>query len=425
MFICKHLYNVEPELYIFKYSFYSFFPLKNFEMTAAVEISYEDSSIDMNVLKKLNPENSEIAKGLLLEIETECTKANILDDTISQAHDHLNAAATIRKQIAQESDKITELESSISQTTHNVAHMRTRIQSFPTPERIHSLETQVAAKSDALDTSTSTLGTLQNDKKTQQRQLDDTHSNLSSLMHEVCTILCETSSLLQQRHREMVELPMPSVSLPDLTAQCTEREARLRATLLDTDLKKQKEKSIREAMECARTELATQCGDVERSHLESTQQITEEWSREQKELWVSLAQLRVIHKEQVYHLQRGTHIKQSTSGGVSSESRLAREETALTRELIQIQQRIKDATDQLHSRRVVLRNYKTELRKMKDEFEETRKKVQEQLQESAKEHRELFQEKCQLQKMKADMEDQIAVLHSARSPALMTPKKEI
>ena len=136
-------------------------------------------------------------------------------------------------------------------------------------------------------------------------------------------------------------------------------------------------------------------------------------------------QLRVIHKEQVYHLQRGTHIKQSTSGGVSSESRLAREETALTRELIQIQQRIKDATDQLHSRRVVLRNYKTELRKMKDEFEETRKKVQEQLQESAKEHRELFQEKCQLQKMKADMEDQIAVLHSARSPALMTPKKEI
>ncbi|KNH08466.1 projectin [Perkinsela sp. CCAP 1560/4] len=140
---------------------------------------------------------------------------------------------------------------------------------------------------------------------------------------------------------------------------------------------------------------------------EKIENLQKEWQAEKRKLLLTYDRLITIHREQNFHLQRGTHLRKSSAnpGSELSERKLSADSTRLAKEINQLKDKLRDAKEEEIKRKVDYLALKKEHEEQQAEWAKERASAEESVALAENEHRDLYKEHMVLQKLRLDLGD--------------------
>ena len=145
---------------------------------------------------------------------------------------------------------------------------------------------------------------------------------------------------------------------------------------------------------------------------EKIEKVQSEWEAERSKLLATYDQLIKVHREQNFHLQRGTHLRKTVTYTNEDlvERKLSADSTRLAKEINFIQDKLRDTKDEVYKRKAEYLDTKKQHENQKENFDKVRNQQESKVYESETEHRELYKEHMILQKLRLDLGDLLTSL---------------
>lgn len=359
-------------------------------------------------LEQLRQKNAEIIEAISLKRRT-------------------NAAPDPR--IAQLTTLVDEKRRQLDEANKYVKDARAYIADFPTDQQTLKLERRVESLKDQIKQAERIASQHKAGIDGYMQRLNSNHDHVSSMLDAALSTIDEVASMLDPLVREEQTILPGTFALQACDALSTiacerEKELQQQCALLDR---------VRDEQAELTTACATLLAEIEdeRPLLESeketdVREILEEWHKEEALLRSILEKLYVIHKEQSYHLQRGTHIKRETVKSVPEESEivLSARQSHLAAEVNKGRSALQDLKEELqHAKKQVdlLRQKEQEIRR---QFEQDRSAKEQKLAFARKKHTDAAEEAQTLRNLRAELYQALQEIRDGPT-ASGTPRKAL
>ncbi|CUG01291.1 Hypothetical protein, putative [Bodo saltans] len=327
-----------------------------------------------------------------------------MEEAINQRHLEKKKIDELRALVAEKSSKL-------DSTNTFVLSARAYVKDFPTENILLKLERRVESVKDQVKQTERIASQHRAGIEAYYSRLSSNQLDLQSTLTSASELLDEIASIVNPIMQEELSVVSPRIVLDgceSLISILYEREEQLKTKSDEVTLGASREHDLTKAATALQLRLEDTIPQLDEQKGNDERDIRDAWEEEGGALKLILNRLYTIHKEQAFHLQRGTHIKKDAAkGSTESEIVLSTRHSHLASEVNKGRSTLADLREELALSKKQIDSLRVKARESLLDFESEREEKEKRLSVAKRSHANAQEENVDLRDVKSKLYERL------------------